>query len=70
MDIYLAAPIFTPEQLRVVESLKNDAEGHGHIVFSPYHNSSDIFQGRKPRDCSPEERSRVLADNIVNMRLV
>jgi nucleoside 2-deoxyribosyltransferase len=62
--IYLAAPIFRPEQLEVVEMLKESAEIFRHEVFSPYHNGVDIWQGRKPADCSPEERARVLEDNI------
>lgn len=66
-SIYLAAPIFNAEQLVVVESIKMMAEAHGHLVFSPYHNSQDIWKGRAPKDCTPEERGRVLDDNIKNI---
>lgn len=67
MKIYLAAPIFNPQQLEVVNLLKDAAEENGHEVFSPYHNSVDIWQGRAPKDCSPEERRQVLDDNIRNI---
>ena len=65
--IYLAAPIFNPLQIGVVEMLKESAEIRGHEVFSPYHNSVDIWQGRAPADCTPEERAQVLYDNITNI---
>lgn len=64
MKIYLAAPIFNPEQLAVVRLLKSVCEDYSHEVFSPYHNSQDIWQGRAPKDCTPEERAQVLEDNI------
>lgn len=67
MDIYLAAPIFNRQQVDVVEMIKAYAEGRGHKVFSPYHNSRDIWQGRAPKDCTPEERTQVLNDNINNI---
>lgn len=67
MKIYLAAPIFTRPQLIVVSYLRDLALRRGHIVFSPYHNSADIFKGRAPKDCSPEERAQVLEDNIKNI---
>lgn len=64
--VYLAAPIFNPQQLEVVEMLKGEIE-YGHEVFSPYHNSVNIWQGRAPKDCSPEERGLVLEDNITHI---
>jgi len=67
MLIYLAAPIFTPQQLEVVEFIKTSCEAYHHEVFSPYHNSTDIWQGRAPKDCSPAERRQVLDDNISNI---
>lgn len=67
MNIYIAAPIFTPEQVEVVELIKNAAEYNDQTVFSPYHNSQDIFNGRAPKDCTPEERAQVLNDNITNL---
>lgn len=65
--IYLAAPIFNPVQLEVVNFLRDTAIAHGHKVFSPYHNSVDIWAGRAPKDCSPNERRQVLEDNIRNI---
>lgn len=65
--IYLAAPIFNPQQLEVVNFLRDSALAQGFEVFSPYHNSVDIWQGRAPKDCSPEERGQVLEDNIKNI---
>lgn len=63
--IYLAAPIFTPDQLAVVETLVMKMEAtKGIEVFSPYHNSREIWRGRAPSDCSPSDRGRVLTDNI------
>ena len=62
--LYLAAPIFTPKQLEVVERLKITAEDYGHEVFSPYHNSQGIFKGRPPMECTAEERRSVIDDNI------
>jgi nucleoside 2-deoxyribosyltransferase len=64
MRIYLAAPIFNHDQLAIVQFLKDSAEEHGHEVFSPYHNSKDVWQGRAPADCTPAERKKVLDDNI------
>lgn len=62
--VYLAGPIFNPEQLAVVQWLKDELEVSGVEVFSPWHNSQGIFKGRKPADCSADERAQVLTDNI------
>lgn len=62
--VYLAAPIFTPPQLKVVERIYKILVDRKFMVFSPYHNSQEIWQGRAPKDCTPEERGRVLTDNI------
>lgn len=67
MKLYLAAPIFNPTQVDVVETMQALAEGLGHETFSPYHNSRNIFGGRKPADCTEEERAMVLYDNITNI---
>lgn len=69
MRFYIAAPIFTPPQIEVVEMIKDRIEhqGRGHIIFSPYHNSQEIFAGRKPAQCSKEERAKVLDDNIASL---
>lgn len=68
MKLYLAAPIFTPFQLEVVNHLKEIAEGIGYEVFSPYHASRDIWKGRAPKDCSQEERDLVLEGNVKNLQ--
>jgi len=67
VKIYIAAPIFNDAQRAVVSQIKDEAEFYGHRTFSPYHNSRDIWRGRAPKDCSPEERAQVLSDNIVNI---
>jgi nucleoside 2-deoxyribosyltransferase len=64
MKLYLAAPIFNPHQLEVVEMIKGYAEDEGHEVFSPYHESRDIWAGRAPKDCSPNERRQVVFNNV------
>jgi nucleoside 2-deoxyribosyltransferase len=64
MDVYIAGPIFNPTHLRVVGEIKATLEMHGCEVFSPYEASRDIWAGRAPRDCTPEERSRVVDQNI------
>jgi len=64
---YLAAPIFTPHQQEIVGRIKNLIESHGVEVFSPYHASQAIWDGRAPRDCSPQERAQVLRGNIENL---
>jgi Nucleoside 2-deoxyribosyltransferase len=67
MRAYLAAPIFNPEQLRVVEHLLNELEEAGFSTFSPYHASQMIWNGRAPKDCSDEERKQVLKGNIEHL---
>lgn len=67
MKIYLAAPIFTTVQIAVVTGIKNECARLGHEVFSPYHNSRDIFGGRAPKDCSQHDRDMVLGDNISHL---
>lgn len=64
---YLAAPIFTPEQLSVVNGIHAILEDNGFEVFNPYRASRTIWLGRAPKDCTPEERARVLTGNIENL---
>ena len=64
MKLYLAAPIFNPHQLEIVERIKKCAEGEGHEVFSPYHESRGIWKGRAPKDCSANERRSVVHQNV------
>lgn len=66
--IYLAAPLFTPHQIDTINYLKKYLEYEvGAKIFSPYHASREIWAGRKPADCSPEERALVLNQNIINL---
>lgn len=67
MKGYLAAPIFNPHQLSVVQAMWNVMENAGVSTFSPYYASREIWRGRKPADCSPEERRQVLEGNIRNL---
>jgi hypothetical protein len=67
MRAYIAAPIFNDHQRGVVDEIKEILEGCGLEVFSPYHHSQAIFAGRKPADCSPEERREVLTGNVVGL---
>lgn len=64
--MYLAAPIFNPEQVEVVEVLHRIMLQFGN-VFSPLHASRDIWKGRAPKDCSAEERAEVLRGNIEHL---
>lgn len=70
MRYYIAAPIFNSHQLKVVNDIKEmiekDTLGPSE-VFSPYHASREVWKGRAPKDCTPEERKRVLDGNIVNL---
>lgn len=66
MEMYLAAPIFTPDQQAEVELLRSTMLMYGN-VFSPLHASRDIWKGRAPKDCSPEERAQVLEGNIAHL---
>jgi nucleoside 2-deoxyribosyltransferase len=64
---YIAAPIFNPDQLAVVRSITIMLKLLEVEYFSPYENSQGIWQGRAPKDCTPEERGQVLDDNIINL---
>lgn len=67
MKAYLAAPIFNPAQLAVVTDINNSLVSNNFEVFSPYAASQQIWKGRAPKDCTPEERAAVLKGNIVNL---
>lgn len=68
MRVYIAAPIFNPHQIAVVESIKEMCENRIDAeVFSPYHASREIWAGRKPADCSQEERDLVVKGNVDNL---
>lgn len=64
---YIAAPIFNQQQLSVVRDITMMCKLLEIEYFSPYENSQDVWKGRAPKDCSPEERGRVLKDNIENL---
>jgi nucleoside 2-deoxyribosyltransferase len=65
--IYIAAPGFNPHQLEVVANLELMTMIGEFDVFSPFKASAEIFKGRKPSDCTPEERAEVLDGNIRNL---
>lgn len=65
--VYIAAPIFNPNQLKVVRDITIMLKVMEYEYFSPYDNSQGIWKGRAPKDCSQEDRDRVLADNIINL---
>lgn len=67
MKAYIAAPIFNDHQRAVVDEIDGLLVSAGIEVFSPYRNSQEIFQGRKPADCPPEDRRAVLVGNVVNL---
>lgn len=67
MKAYLAAPIFNNQQLMVVGHIENFMTQAGIEFFSPYRASQDIWKGRAPKDCTPEERAQVLRGNIDNL---
>jgi nucleoside 2-deoxyribosyltransferase len=67
MKAYLAAPIFTPEQLDVVDALEHNLLAESFEVFSPYAASQQIWKGRAPKDCTPAERQQVLNGNVINL---
>jgi nucleoside 2-deoxyribosyltransferase len=67
MKAYIAAPIFTPQNLAVVGAIKELLEESGFDIFSPYDASQAIWNGRAPKDCSPEERAQVLDGNVANL---
>jgi nucleoside 2-deoxyribosyltransferase len=64
VHIYIAGPIFNPSQLKVIENIKSVIKLHGHTYFSPYEASRPIWNGRAPKDCTPEERQAVVNGNI------
>ncbi len=68
-NVYLAAPIFSEHHKEVVFAqydylVEND---HAFEVFSPWHESQPIWQGRAPNDCSPEDRRTVFNGNVDNV---
>jgi nucleoside 2-deoxyribosyltransferase len=68
LKAYIAGPIFTPHQIEVHRFMVNEAIAMNYRVFSPYYASSEIWRGRKPKDCSREERLTVRNQNIENLR--
>lgn len=68
ISAYLAAPIFNEEQLEVVSHLHSMLTSHGCEVFSPYAASREIWKGRAPKDCTPDERAQVLRGNVEHLR--
>lgn len=67
MKAYIAAPIFNPDQLKVVGEIYGLLLRNGFDPFSPYEASRPIWNGRAPKDCTAEERRQVLNQNIDNL---
>lgn len=67
LNAYLAAPLFTPEQQSTVAEMHAYMRRHGYKVFDPLENSQKIWNGRKPSECTAEERAQVLNDNIYHL---
>lgn len=67
VEAYLAAPIFNERQRTVVTEMKVIMESAQLQVFSPYHASREIWRGRAPMDCTPEERAQVLRGNVQHL---
>lgn len=67
MKAYIAAPIFTPEQLAVVEAIWEALNFNSYEIFSPYHESRRVWRGRAPKDCTEYERKCVLDGNVNNL---
>lgn len=65
---YLASPIFTPQHLSVVNRIASVASMGHWDYFSPYEQSRPIWNGRAPKDCTPEERKAVVEGNIAGLR--
>lgn len=61
---YIAAPIFNAQQLKVVSSITMMLKLQEWKYFSPYEASRNIWKGRAPKDCTPEERAQVLKNNV------
>lgn len=65
---YIAAPIFSDQHLQVVNQITAVLKMHEYEYFSPYEASRPVWQGRAPKDCTPEERATVVRGNIDGMR--
>lgn len=65
--VYIAGPLFTRPQQDVINYIHYGLNYRNLENFSPYHSSQDIFNGRKPADCTADERARVVEDNISNL---
>jgi len=61
---YVAGPIFSPHQLKVIKGIESVLTMHKHTFFSPYEESRAIWNGRAPKDCTEAERKRVVQGNI------
>lgn len=69
MRVYIASHIFKPDHIAVVEEIIQICDRGRWPYFSPYHASREIWKGRAPKDCSPEERKQVLEQNIAQITL-
>jgi hypothetical protein len=64
---YIAGPIFNEENLSVVNQIEDMLLRAGFEIFSPYRASREIWKGRKPADCSEQDRRLVLEGNISHL---
>jgi nucleoside 2-deoxyribosyltransferase len=65
MKIYLASPFFNPVQIEARDKVCNALREWGHEVASPEELSKDIWNGRKPSECTKEERFKVFSGNLL-----
>lgn len=67
LKIYIAGPLFNAEQQVVMNQLDNKAARLGAEVFNPYRASREIWAGRAPKDCTAEDRAKVLEQNVQHL---
>ncbi len=68
LSVYCGAPLFSPHHRKVLDQLTEIFEYVGYEVFSPLEESKHIWNGRAPKDCSPEERCQVVNMNYRGIR--
>ncbi len=66
--VYLAGPLFTDPQKEVIFKIHDWlVEDDRFEVFSPWHASQPIWNGRAPKDCSQSDRQKVFDGNWSNI---
>lgn len=66
-NVYVAAALFTPMQMRVNARIAAIVKEVGMAPFLPSVMSAEIWQGRAPKDCEPWERQAVVQGNVEGM---